>query len=242
MKILVGIFLMLNIFSCGLSDEEKEVRTCHYPHKYGNLHLFKIPYTITPHQLTYKVGDTITITANFSNKIEDISYERIFDIDSMLLRPVITFYRFFDNGSWEKLSGQNNIIIDTINNPYYGNSFHSDIVFRDKTYYWNAKIILHKKGRYVFVIGDTSTNSEDEHSLFMQSLNFEGSCIFQGATIGNMIQGDAHLKELEPELIYIDKELTFDNMNSLYDKNSTGVYGSGSYAWELSGTYGFIVE
>lgn len=100
---------MIIILSCGLTDEERAARTYHYPHTYGNRHYLKIPYTITFYQLTYCVGDTTTITANFSNKIEDISYERIFEIDSMLLRPIITLMMFENNNFEGRITGVENI-------------------------------------------------------------------------------------------------------------------------------------
>jgi hypothetical protein len=76
----------------------------------------------------------------------------------------------------------------------------------------------------------------------LKSLNFEGFCRYQGFDVCYMIQGDAHMSELETELIYYDKNVLYGRMRSLYDRNGQGVYGKGSYNWETTGTYGFIVE
>jgi hypothetical protein len=242
MKYIITLCITLFLLSCGLSDEEKAARTCHYTYKYGNRHFLKVPFTITPHQLTYRVGDTITVTANFSNIIEDISYEKFFTIDSALFRPIVTLNRFVNETYLGKVSGPMNIIIDSIYKPKYGNGTLSKILYKDKQYWWKTKIVLRSKGRYVLNISDNSGDSEEQEGITAKSLKFEGICRYQGFLICNMIQGDAHMKELEPELIYVDKKLTADNMRSLYDLNSTGVFGSGSYSWELEGTYGFIVE
>jgi hypothetical protein len=188
------------------------------------------------------VGDNISISANFSNLIEDINYERFFEIDSILLRPVLTFMMFEDTIYIGKVSGPNNIIIDSTYNPKYGASTFSLINYKNKQYNWQVKIIIRETGRYVFAIGDQSSNRETEDSKTRSSLNFEGNCLFQGFLICNMIQGETHYKELERELIYIDKKVTFDNMFSIDDKTGLGVFGKGYFAWELTGTYGFIVE
>jgi hypothetical protein len=211
------------------------------PNRYGNQHLLRIPYTFTPNRLIYKIGDTITITSNFDNEIEDISFEKFFTIDSALLRPIMTIRRFDADGTNTKVSGPYNVLVDPEYDPYYGNSIHSYIRYKDKSYHWTNKIVLRKKGKYILTIEDTSINSFEEMLITSGYLAFPERCAGR-IFIGNMVEGDDHMKELEPELIYYDKKILGDRMRSFYDLNSTGVFGSGSYSWELEGTYGFIVE
>jgi hypothetical protein len=122
MKSVILLILMSSIISCGLTDEEKAARECNYPFIYEDRHYFKVPLTITPHRLKYKVGDTLTITGNFSNKIEDINYEKIFEIDSAFFRPILTIQKFEYSNYIGKVSGSTNILIDTIYKPRYGES------------------------------------------------------------------------------------------------------------------------
>ncbi|MBK6362915.1 MAG: hypothetical protein IPF52_05195 [Saprospiraceae bacterium] len=59
-----------------------------------------------------------------------------------------------------------------------------------------------------------------------------------------MIQGDDHLSDFMPELVYIDKKIFFDNYRSLryFDNSINSPYGRGSMTWEFVGTYGFEVK
>jgi hypothetical protein len=135
---------------------------CPFTTKFGAGHMLKVPISVFPQRLTYKVGDTIALTANFTNMIEDINYERTFEIDNALFRPVITLLRF-ENGDYKgKISGPNNFIVDTLNLLGFGNSVHTYVRYDNGAYKWNTKIILQKKGSYVMTIEDISNSSEEE--------------------------------------------------------------------------------
>ena len=59
------------IFSCYDKDADEFKKNCPYALDY-NGHYLRIPITISPHRLQYKVGDTLRINTVFSDSIYDL--------------------------------------------------------------------------------------------------------------------------------------------------------------------------
>lgn len=72
-------------------------------------------------------------------------------------------------------------------------------------------------------------------------LPLQGKCPTFGYYICSIIEGDNQITNFEAEMVHIDKEINSDNFASIYDSNSTGIYGRGNVGIEWSRVYGFEV-
>ncbi len=232
---------------CKESAEEKFKRECPYTLKYSNAHYLKVPINIVPNKIKYNVGDTIGLEIKFSDSISDINTSQIFKIENFPFRPVLEIFNF-ENGEFISSGFQlNRVLIDTIYHPLYNSSIASQIKYKNNEYTFKAKIILPKKGKYILQVLDlyqinSSGGNPDEWNAKANAIIFEGKCPTFNYDICNMIQGDDHLSEFEPELLHIDKKVFFDNWTTIKLKNHETPFGRGSFAWEFTGTYGFEVE
>lgn len=241
MRYLTLLLISITIFSCwGETPEEKFKRLCPYE-RVLNHHRLKVPYEITPHKLNYKVGDTITVRSHFSKDVYCYGTRRTFYLDSMLIRPVISILRFYGEDQWERTNNENYVLIDSIYQHHYGNSTFGLFNHDGTQYTFDFKILVKKPGRYVMIIGDQGSNSEEQNIELSNSVSSnEELCPNIAFELANVIEGDNHLQELEPEFLYVDKEITADVYRLANTTNS--VYGSGGYPWEWNGAFGFIVD
>ena len=70
------------LITCGEKEAELLKNSCFYELEYDG-HFLRVPITITPHQLTYHIGDTIKISTIFSDSIEDIGTQQTFKIEGL---------------------------------------------------------------------------------------------------------------------------------------------------------------
>lgn len=239
-------FLLIN---CGKSNEEIFKENCPYDLAYGG-HFLRIPITITPHQLTYSIGDTIKISTIFSDSIEDIGTQQTFKIENFPFTPITLLYRFYDGMNWDAGYRVNESSLADIYQPYYNASSNYADGYRAKTIYENGmyqfemEVVLKEAGRYVLVFSDIyqSHNGTGNSDLNAEAdaITFEGKCPTLQYYICSMIDGDAHLGLFEDELVHLDKEVYGGGLGTI--ENSIGPLRSGDVRVEWSGFFGFVVE
>jgi hypothetical protein len=235
---------------CGESAEDKFKRECPYPNIYTNQHQLMIPVTITPNKMLYSVGDTLHIDATFSNLMYDYNTKEKFVIKKFPFDAGVKLWKFEDTINFQNGFRENEYIMDSI---YFQrldyNGDKTDIIYTDfietkNEYKFEMKIVLKKKGRYIFQFDDIINRYPSEiYDEKILPYTFNGKCPSFGISPVCMIQGDDHLSHFEPELLHIDKKVFFDNWGTIKIKNSSkSPYGAAGFFWEFTGTYGFEVQ
>lgn len=251
MKYLILCLILVLVYGCDReSAEEKFKRECPYPNLKYSRHLITIPVTVSPNKLLYEAGDTINISATFSNVMFDYNTKQNFTIKKFPFDIGVKLWKFANDSSFQNGFRVNEYIIDTSYFQFYDyGGDKTDVIYLDfdeteNEYKFDMKIRLKTKGRYILQFEDFIRRYPEEiYAKRIFSYKFEGKCPTFGITPVSMIQGDDHLAEFEKELVYIDKKLYFDNWRSLKYKNGwQSPYGDGSFDWEFVGTYGFEVK
>lgn len=107
------ILSLIAFWTCRDKDAEEFKKSCPYELVYSG-HYLRIPITISPHQLTYQVGDTISINTIFSDFVEDLGTQQTFQIEGFPFKPVSLLYRFYDGLEWDAGYRVNELLIDSI--------------------------------------------------------------------------------------------------------------------------------
>jgi hypothetical protein len=252
MKYITLLIIIMSLLACDKeSAEEKFKRECPYPDAKINSHQLVIPVHLTPNQLRYKVGDTIRINATFSDTMYDYNANHHFVIRNFPFDVGLKLWRFENDSTFLNGFRENNFIIDSnYFQKYVYNEDHTDVMYfdfveEDNMYKFDMKIVLDKKGRYLFQLEDFIARYPSKtYDIRILPYTFEGKCPTFGIRPVCMLQGgDDHLDKFVPELLYIDKKLSYDNWSTIkVDHANKTPFGSGSYKWEFVSTYGFIVE
>ncbi len=246
--IIILIFSLLSS-CCKEGADEKFKRECPYTFRYGLGHRLMIPVKIITNQIKYKIGDTITIDASFSNMVYDVSAEQRFLVKNFPFDVGVKLWMFTDTTSFKNGFRVNEYIMDTSFFQVFDQGgddtdvIYIDFVETDSAYNFDMKIVLKKNGRYIFQLEDfIHRYPEYFYNERILPITFEGKCPTLWIRPVSMIQGDDHLSEFVPELLYIDKKVYSDLWTTLYKKNYETPYGTGIGKWEFAGTYGFEVE
>ena len=252
MKYLISIMFFFLFAACDKeSASEKFKRECPYPNWKTNAHYLLLPVQITPNQLTYKLGDTIHIKVHFSDTMYDYNTEHYFVIQNFIFDVGVKLWRFENDSTFYNGFRENTFLIDS--SYFQAYAFYEDntdvmfvdLVEEDNMYKFDMKIVMNKRGRYLFQFEDfINRYPEDKFDAVIAPITFEGKCPTFGIRPICMLQGgDDHLDKFVPELLYIDKKLSFDTWTTNKVKSSHQTpYGVGSFRWEFVSTYGFIVE
>lgn len=251
MKYLI-VLSMITIFSCGETDAEKFKRMCPQKFKYTANHYLKVPVQISPHKLSYSIGDTLIISTYFSDSIEDLSTEMTYLIQGFPFKPESFLWRFSKGTNWDSGFRVNEWSIDSIYRPnynysnYFADNIRAYTQYEDNMYNFKIQIILKEKGRYIFIMSDKyqdyNAGGSPELNKEANEIDFEGKCPFSNFYICTMIEDEDHLELFEQELLHLDKEVYSDNLASINRKEWPGTYGKGSIFLEWVGAFGFIVE
>ncbi len=244
--VLLPILLIINS-CCKESPEEKFKRECPYTFIHGTFHNLKVPIEIIPNKLTYNIGDTLVVKAEFSDSIYDISTQKTFKIKKLAFRPIMSLSSFVNDTFLTQSFAINQVKIDEKYKPSFKNHIGSRMTYENNTYKFEAKIGLNRKGRFVLQIVDLylingAGGNPVEWNEEVDTIKFLGKCPNLGYSISNIIQGDDHLAQFEKELLYIDKKLSYDNWTTVKKKYFETPYGTGSFIWEFNSTYGFEVK
>ncbi len=130
---------------------------------------------VLPYAETYKVGDTITLQAIYSNMIYELKTKKYYDMKDLNIEAIFTIYNI--DTSYNVIHhGVNefvNIIPNNIYNYYIQNfssgssSLFSNIIFKNNTFTHKLKIVLKKKGLFKIVYGPFTIENRQY---------FEGKC------------------------------------------------------------------
>ena len=247
MKYLV-LSILLAVSSCRDNDAEEFKKNCPYDFDYPG-HYLRIPITVTPHKLTYSVGDTVFINTVFPDSIYDLGTQQTFKIEGFPFKPLSLLYRFTDSDTYDSGYRVNDLFIDsTYNHVYnyssnYADGYRAYTIYEGNQYRFESRLVLKEPGRYVLLFTDLYQNhigsGNSELNAEADAITFEGKCQVP-LYLCSMIEGDDHLGLFEGELVYLDEEVYRGKLRSI--ENSLGSLKSGSISVEFSGFFGFEVE
>ncbi len=248
MKYLALSFLLL-MSTCRDNDAEEEFKkSCPYEIDYPG-HYLKVPVTVTPHKLTYSVGDTIFISTVFPDSIYDLGTQQTFKIEGFPFKPTSLLFRFTDSNTYDSGYSVNEFTIDAEYKPFlfystsYTDGYRAYTIYEDGQYKFESRLILKEPGRYVMLFSDIyqdhNASGNPELNEEADAITFEGKCPGLRYYICSMIEGDDHLELFEQELVYLDEEVYKGHLGTI--EGSLGPLKSGSIAVEFAGFYGFEV-
>jgi len=229
---------------------EVVAEACPVETRYGREHSLEVPVIVSPHQITYRVGDKLTISMYFSDSIYDISRDMHYKIEHFPFEPITLLYRIQGDTTWQSGYYLNDVLVDDRFTPRYNgqSSKAADMrgltVYENGYYHFEYKLVMQTPGTYVTVITDQYNSNligRSELNAHADSIDFEGKCIYAAFNIASVIQHDAHYDEFLGSLIYLDKEVHRDYWHRIdkIDEESFG-RGSGSFM-EWLGIYCFEV-
>jgi len=221
---------------------------CPYELEYSG-HFLRIPVTITPHQMTYNVGDTMRISTIFSDSIQDIGTNQTFKIEGFPFTPITLLYRFYDGMKWDAGYRVNESYVDSIYQPNYNfsssyaDSYRAKTIYEDGMYKFELEVVLKEKGRYVLVFSDKyqdyNASGNQELNAEADSITFEGKCDVLGYYLCSMIEGEAHLESFMDEIKRLDSHVYGGKLR--IGESSADQLGAGSLSVEWNGFFGFEV-
>jgi hypothetical protein len=244
--------------SCYDKDADEFKENCPYTLDYSG-HYLRIPITISPHKLHYKVGDTLSINTVFSDSIYDLGTKHFFKIEGFPFKPSSLLFRFTDSHSYDSGYSINELNIDSIyNHVYYYSSNYADgyranaIYDSDKNEYrFESEMILKEAGRYILLFTDLFQeylgSGNSDLNADADAIRFEGQCLDDKGKpllryyLCSMIDsGDDNLEQFENELIYLDEEVYGGKLAHIGSDALDPLY-PGSIPLEFSGFFGFEV-
>lgn len=210
---------------------------------------FRVSIQIEPNRMTYQVGDTVSIGVYMSDSVFDMNTGYFFKIRNFPFQPVMGLYNFDSNGTHQNRGfDTHEVILQEIYEPVFRTIISAKTKYSDNTYHFKITFVLRTKGKYVFTMQDAygiykAGGNPDRWTMYADTITFDGKCQDCKFKISNEIDGNNHLDGFEKELVFIDKELNFDNYKTKkYEKSWQSPYGSGLFVWEETGTYCFEVK
>jgi hypothetical protein len=130
---------------------------------------------VLPYNETYKIGDTITLQTKYNYMIYEKNTEKYYDMRNLDIEAEFLIYRIdilfkpIYHNVLDYVTIVNNdsfkYNIETFNSGR--STLFSNIIFNDKTFFQEIKIVLNKKGLFMMVYGPFSLNNNQD---------FEGKC------------------------------------------------------------------
>lgn len=236
------------LFSCIKPKTDNFKSKCPYEPLYDG-HFLRIPISIVPHQMQFKVGDTIQINTTFTDSIYDLSTQQTYKIKDFPFKPISLLYRFIDKDTYDSGYRVNVLIIDSIFNPLYHYSsrftdgFGAYTLYQNDKYIFKSQLILKKPGRYILLFSDfyqinLGTGSSELNTI-ADAITFEGKCM-PYFPVSMIDSGSDHLEAFEDELIYLDQKV-YDGKLSYHMKGQPNPLGYGALTVEFEGCFGFEV-
>lgn len=232
------IVLIITIVGClpnNISSEEYS-ELCPFELKYGRMFHLDAPINISPHQMTYEVGDTINFSYKFTDTIFCHSREHDFVIGDFPFNTLFSLYRF-DSEGWHSGLLENDILIDSIYAPLtvdgtsrWSVGVNSFATYIDNIYSLNLQLILGTPGRYVTTFYDRSW-SVDEHD-FLDGLHPEylsvtnnSGCPDPRYRVCHRINGDPHYEAFSTEMTFLDENNYRGRLYSLGTDRDDPIWG-----------------
>ena len=167
MRIYSLLLILVLLSSCGQDD-------CHVPGGY----MFERPATLSPAKLIYNVGDTITVSAMFSDEVYDRATGRTYLLENFDFYPLSTFCRL-DTVGIDTLELVTEEHFDFIISPTYnynlrisnsaGAELAGEFNYEDHVYDLEYKIVVKKPGLYLSTFSTWLDN-------FSERIDFPGQC------------------------------------------------------------------
>jgi hypothetical protein len=244
------LFLLLLMVSSCIDKEAEFRKNCPYDLDYSG-HFLRIPVTISPHKLEYKVGDTIYINTIFSDSIYDLGTKHTFRIKGFPFKPLSLLFRFTDSVTYDSGYRVNDLHIDSVYNHYYNYSseyadgYRAETIYDGTQYRFESRLILKESGKYILGVTDLYQthlgSGNSDLNAEADAITFEGKCPTLGYYLCSMINsGDDHLDLFERELVHLDTAVYRGKLGSIV--SSIGPLKSGGIAVEFSGFFGFEVK
>lgn len=252
MKYILLLAYCCLLFACpGNLSQEERFELCPYEHKYGSgAHYTVVPIDMIPHKQYYKVGDTLTVSMNFSDTIYDLAKDVHFYIPNFPFEPVTLLYKL-DKNSWGQGYRVNELIVDEKYMPRYNSQselsddMRGHAIYKDGRYDFEYQVVFETPGNYCTLITDQYISNLGALAHIKNeaadAVDFEGKCEGAEYFICNIVNGDTHLDEYQDELVYLDKEVYRDRL-SRPDNVDQDLYGTGQIPIDWRGVFCFTVE
>lgn len=249
MKYLLLSLLVIGCTSSDLLLPDEYYEVCPYELKYGRAHMLQVPVTMTPHQMTYQVGDTLTVTMHFSDSIYDMSRETAFVIEDFPFEPVTLLYRVNADSTWDSGYYLNEVMVEDKYNPRFNGQSNraADMrgfsIYEDGYYHFEYELVLTTPGNYLTVITDqydVNLLIDNMLNAHADSIEFEEKCPQSFFWIATTIEGDPHYEDFSKELDILDKVVHYDKWTT-EEPTLIDVLGKGNSLVEFLGVYCFEV-
>jgi len=218
-------------------------------------HWLSVPFSIEPIQLTYQVGDTLTISSSFDNVFFDQFNEVEYTIDGLPFRPYLRFMQVKEPGSPITPGLESMDIIMDVDrygmehvrgSSPTGNHIKWTIHEDQGQYEFRLQVVLRETGEYLmqsFDYYNTIIHEEfNEEALRISKWDFDGRC--QHVQIIYEINGDDHIVEAV-ELMALANETILKGLGAGYISNQVEddrLTAVSSFPIEYSAGYYFRVE
>jgi hypothetical protein len=246
-KLLYITPFLLALGLCNTEDSSVS-EECLFPRKFGlPTHVLKVPVQVYPNKSLYSIGDTLKVIVNLSDSIEDINRDKVYYMPGFPFDGGVRLWRFTEGTTWDYGFVHNKVHIDTVYKPKprLGGREHYiyfDFVESDHRYQFEMYIVFESPGRYIFQMEDFIDRYPNE-LYYSFNYEFEGRCPTMGFRVSKVLEGEDYLEEFIDELLYIDKELYYDNWASIEKGTSFDkLFTPGGLFWEWTATYCFEVE
>lgn len=250
MKYSIFILIIILFNSCDKLKVEEFEKNCPYELVYDG-HFFQIPISISPHQSSYKVGDTINISTVFSDSIYDLGTQNTFKIENFPFKPYSFLYRINSSETHDSGYQINELNIDKSYNPSfsysdsYSDGFRAYTQYENNQYKFESELILEEPGVYILVFTDLYQSYEasgnEDLNAEADAVTFEGRCPTLPYYLCSMIaSGDDHLKNFENEMIYLDEKVYRGKLRHHNNDPLDPLY-PGNLSVEFNGFFGFEV-
>lgn len=236
--LIVLLALLIGVTGCNPNHVSSEdyFEQCPYELKYGRHFYMNVPIDVTPHQITYSVGDTISFSIEISDTIFCNSREEEFVIREFPFRPLFQLYRIHEEGFDSGLL-DNPVKIDTLHNPTarrassrYAAGFFSSSIYSENKYILFFQILLRKPGRYVTTMQD-NVELLDDHDFpngiipqYLPVVN-ESGCPDPRYIVNYSINGDPHYEEFATEMTFLDEQVYKGHLYALGTDHDDPIWG-----------------
>ncbi len=187
------LFLVFLLFtpSCGKKD-------C----QFGGAYQFEIPITLSPVKEIYKIGDTISISSQFSDQVYEAQTDQFYSLTDFKFYPEISIGEISDSIINRGALNDFEVIVDTLKYDFTkfffssgGISYDSEYLYEEGAYSLAYRIIPKVAGLYVFG-QDSNTDYLDEHQ------GFSGKCsnkvVNVRTILNNRTSNNMHLAKDSP--------------------------------------------
>ena len=247
-KLLQLTFLSLALFfSACIKEEgssfEKFLETCPYElQRDGAIHYLQFPVKVEPNQVTYSVGDTLTVSMTFIDSIFDANMNRRFKVSNYPLEPSSALIEIdVDNKLFISGFNRNEVLIDSI---YYrgwargssvgGRVFPTTLfgkaIHDQDSYMYSYDIVFETPGRYILINADNymSLTGSDPRTEIINATPFDERCPDSGLVVEVRLDGENNLAEFIHEVAVLDTVFARDGWWTEDESLNHHLYNGGS--------------